>query len=256
MKQLNITEANRLIREANNNMEEVRIDFEGEVRSYEKGSARTIRENSDPGVYHVTVTGKEASEDFFVLIQPPAPEPERPALTPERMNDPVLLLEMRRLDQEQMTKERAFYTEQLESLKREHLSDVARLRAEHEKELARVRSECDYKIALVEGNTAKLEAERGNLSKIIENRLKAELRLNKGAADLAWIDKITENPVAMIFAAKALNIDIKELLPLLMGAGGDISKMIPGMPSGGLSELKNTLKSMGVEVDLNPGGVA
>ncbi len=196
----------------------------------------------------MTIAGKEASEDFLVLIQPPAPEPEKPALTPERMNDPVLLLEMRRLDQEQMTKERKFYTDQIESLKNEHRSEIGRLNAEHEKELSRVRSECDYKIALVEGNAAKLETERGSLSKIIETRLKAELRANKGAADLAWIDKLTENPIAMAFAAKMLNIDIKEFAPMLLGLS-DASQIIPGMPGGGIAELKERLKAMGVDVE-------
>jgi hypothetical protein len=90
---------------------------------------------------------------------------------------------------------------------------------------------------------------------VIEKRLRAEQRFGKNANDFAIVDKITENPIAMMLAAKFAGFDPKELLPLLMtGAGGngsgemDLAKLIPGLPVGtNLSSIAEALTKGGAQ---------
>lgn len=250
----NVADINRAIRSANNSMHPVTIQFEGETRTYSPGEARALGSADAPGVYLITIdrtsegSDKVEKEEFLLTVDAPEASPIPREIPEASLKDPTLLIfELRKQDQQAMAQERKFFQDTIDSLKREHQNDILRIRAEHQTELQRVRQDYEFQKSLIENNQTKLESDRSNMLSVIEKRLRAEQRFGKNANDFAIVDKLTENPIAMMLAAKFAGFDPKELLPLLMaGAGGngemDLSKFIPGLPPG--ANLSNIAEAL------------
>lgn len=246
MRQVTLTEFNRAIQKANNKNNKVEIIYEGETRTGEPGSARTIGAGSDPGVYVARIHTPQEGEapasiaEIYTTIEAPAVEPihtpppyrERGEITEAALSNPTLLLiELRKQDQTGMQQERDFHKKQLEDQRlyyenllkgrqELHEKEIERLKADHRAEVDRINADWKYKLSMTENNQLKLETEREELYKTIEKRLRREERFSKLQDRPGFMDRIMENPIAMAFLAKQMGIDTSGLAGLVGATGG------------------------------------
>lgn len=247
---------NKLIREANNKEYEVEVWLDGEQRSAPKGEAKTL-EDAVPGVYVLKIREPVADGGTipreYILVVKEATEPSPAAASPAPAMDALslaqaigakdsstlLLLELRKQDAEAIERERVHHRQQLDALRAQHAADLAAANTRFDMEVERIKQDFEFRLKLVEQNNGRLETDREMQYKLIEKRLRAEARYSKSAAETAWFDKLTENPMIAMFLAKMAGIDIGQLPALLSVLGAkDITGAAASVAANGTDGAK------------------
>lgn len=259
---------NKLIKEANNRDHAVEVWHDGEKRSAPKGEAKPLEDVAPGSVYVLKICepvaeGGTIQREFVFAEKPdaapvaaaPGPAPATDALAlaqaiGSKDSSTLLLLELRKQDQQAIEREREHHRQQLDGLRAQHQSELAAANARFDSEIERIKADFEFRLKLVEQNNGRLESDREMQYKLIEKRLRAEARYSKSAAETAWFDKLTENPMVAMFLAKMAGIDLGQLPALLSMLGAkDITSAAAGVAGASGTDaakaFQDALASMG-----------